>query len=334
MASLENHIQVTMNELERNLSLFMLDDYIRECEDAFDRKVTDIAGRVKADRRIRAIFISGPSASGKTTFNAKLRAALQNLDIQAVPISLDDYYLSHEFKTDEYGRHDYESMDTLDTALMTAQIGSLIAGETVRIPFFDFRTKSRLEERARETRLTGDGVLLVEGLHGLSADIAGVIPKDRWLGVFIMPYATLNDDYRLLDSRDIRILRRITRDALNRGADALATIDYWPMLDRAEESSFPDYLRNADVYVNSAMPYEFYCVAPLAGDMIDRAMDDFHKGITVDSRLTRHGGLAQPEASVAEAERLYRAVRVIPRIGTQMVPPGSLLNEFIHKDPH
>ncbi|MHB1452828.1 MAG: nucleoside/nucleotide kinase family protein [Saccharofermentanales bacterium] len=332
MALLENHIQVTMNELENNLSLFKLEDYITQCEEVFDRRVEEIADRVIHDGNIRAIFISGPSASGKTTFNSKLGRFLNDKEIGTVKMSLDDYYFSHEFKTDEFGRHDYESIDTLDTDLMLSQISGIISGQTISIPYFDFMTKARILSKARETKLADRGVLLVEGLHGLSGAVAGAIDKDRWLGVFIMPYATLNDDYRLLDSRDIRILRRVARDALNRGADALATIDYWPMLDRAEQSSFPEYLRNADVYLNSAMPYEFYCIAPLAGGMIAKSLEDHKNGILYKSRLTVHGGLAQAELALAETERLYKATCKIPQIGIQMVPAGSLLNEFIRKE--
>ncbi|MHB8961613.1 MAG: uridine kinase family protein [Saccharofermentanales bacterium] len=332
MALLENHIQVTLEELENNLSLFKLEDYIAMFENAFDSRVAGIADMVSRNSGIRAIFISGPTASGKTTFNSKLGGCLNGMGISTVTMSLDDYYFSHEFKADEYGRHDYESLDTLDTELMLSHITGIISGESVSIPYFDFMTKSRLPHKARSTRLPDRGVLLVEGLHGLSGTVAGAIDKDRWLGVFIMPYATLNDDYRLLDSRDVRILRRVARDSLNRGADALATIDYWPMLDRAEETAFPEYLKNADVYLNSAMPYEFYCIAPLAGSMILKSLEDHAAGIAYSSRLTSHGGFAQIDLALAEAGRLYKAASKIPQIGPGMVPPESLLNEFIRKE--
>ncbi len=331
MAILENHVQVTLNELEKNMTRFKLEDFIAQCEENLDRQIRGIADHVADNRRIRAIFISGPTSSGKTTINGKLGRTLNDRGIATVRISLDDYYLSREFKTDEYGRHNYESIDTLDTGLIRTQLGQLISGETARIPYFDFMTKTRVEEKARETRLTDEGVLLVEGLHGLSGTVAGSISGDRWLGVFIMPYATLNDDYKLLDSRDIRILRRITRDTLNRGADALATIDYWPMLDRAEGASFPEYLRNADIYMNSVLPYEFYCIPPMAASMIEKSMADYAAGIRYSSRLTSHGGLAQPDLALAEARRLHKAADMLPQAGLDVVPPGSLLNEFIRR---
>ncbi len=334
MAVLQNHLQVTLNDLEENLSMFKLEDHIRECEADFDSRIQAIAQQLADDRGIRAVFISGPSGSGKTTLNAKLGTALWRFGIKAASVSLDDYYFSHEFDTDEFGRFDYESISTLDTELIIANIRDLIRGETVYLPSFDFITKSRIMDGGRETILNDDGVLLVEGLHGLAGQIAGLIPPDQWLGIFIMPYATLTDDYTLLDHRDIRILRRLVRDALNRGANALATIDYWPMLDRAEITSFPEYLANADIYINSAMPYEFYCISPLAKKMIEDALFDYRHANVRNSRLNKFGGFAQIELALEVAYRLHAAVSKIPGISPDMVPEDSLLNEFIRKHSH
>jgi uridine kinase len=334
MALLENHLHVTLDELEENLSMFKLADYIRECEADFDSRVEAVADQIASNHGIRAIFISGPSGSGKTTLNSKLAKSLGNRGIHAVNISLDDYYFSHEFETDEYGRFDYESISTLDTKLISSHIKELISGRTVRVPTFDFMSKSRVESRAKETQLHEDGILLVEGLHGLAGQIAGSLPSEQWLGIFIMPYATLTDDYTLLDRRDLRILRRTVRDALNRGANALSTIDYWPMLDKAEISSFPEYLANADIYINSAMPYEFYCVAPLAKRLIEDAIFDYrHKKIR-NSRLNKSGNFAQIDLALETAYRLHAAVSKIPGISADLVPEDSLLNEFIRKQSH
>lgn len=329
MAILEHHVQVTLEELEQNFSMFKLEDYIADCERAFDDKVTDIAERIHQNPSIRCVFISGPTASGKTTFTHKLCGSLGGKGVSCHTISLDDYYFPKEFKTDEYGRPDYECLEILDTKLMLKQIKEILDGKQVVIPTFDFRTKKRVHEKAKSIKLPQNGVLLLEGLHGLSKRISGVIPKEKWLGIFIMPYATLTEDLRLLDKRDIRILRRITRDVICRGATALATIDYWPMLDAAEEIYFPEYLANADVYVNSILPYEFFCVATMAHDMIGKSMLDFHNGILTDSNFTGHDGFAQIEIALQEAERLYYATDKIPRIDLKLVPDSSLLNEFI-----
>lgn len=329
MAVLENHVNVTLGDLERNLTSFKIEDYIFSCENKFDDQVLKIAKDIISDGKIRAVFISGPTASGKTTFTHKLAGYLQNAGKQTEILSLDDYYYFTEYSFDEYGRPDFESLDILDTKLMLEQIESLIEGREVLVPGFDFIVKDRDPAKARKISIPENGILLVEGLHGLSDYISGTLPKYEWVGVFIMPYATLMDDIRLLDMRDIRILRRSARDVLHRGASALATIDYWPMLDSAEDLHFPEYLKNADYYINSFMPYEFYCVAPLAHNLILKSLSDYNNGKPIDSNLTKHKGLAQPEPAITLAERLVKATQKIPKISLNLVPETSILNEFI-----
>lgn len=329
MAILENHVQITLEELESNFSMFKLDDYIRECEDVLDEYVRGIVRHIGANPSVRAIFVSGPTASGKTTFTHKIREFLGESNVPTCVVSLDNYYYLREFAKDAYGRPDYESLAVLDTDLMAEQIKQLLTGETVAIPCFDFTVRMRVPEKAYIMTLPENGVLLVEGLHGLSESVSGTIPKEKWLGVYIMPYATLTDDYRLLDRRDIRILRRICRDVMHRGASALATIDYWPMLDKAEASYFDEYLKNADLYVNSVLPYEFYCVAPLAHEMIEQALIDYYNGSIIDSNFTDENGFAQIDLAIQEANRLLNATKKIPRIDIDMVPTSSILNEFI-----
>ena len=329
MAILEKHIQITLEELESNFSMFKLDDYIKECEDTLDDYVRDIVQHLSDNPSVRAIFVSGPTASGKTTFTHKIREFLNEESVPTCVVSLDNYYYMREFVKDAYGRPDYESLAVLDTDLMTMQIKQLLAGETVEIPYFDFTVRARVPENAYIMTLPDNGILLVEGLHGLSESVSGAIPKEKWLGVFIMPYATLTDDYRLLDRRDIRMLRRICRDMMHRGASALATIDYWPMLDKAEASYFDEYLKNADLYVNSILPYEFYCVAPLAHDIIEQSLIDYYNGSNIDSNFTTELGFAQIDLAIQEANRLVNATKKIPRIDLDLVPISSILNEFI-----
>ena len=82
MAVLGDHLHITLNDLEENLSTFKLGEYIRECEAGFDERVLAVAGKISSNDDIRAVFISGPSGSGKTTFNSKLAGALEKRGIK------------------------------------------------------------------------------------------------------------------------------------------------------------------------------------------------------------------------------------------------------------
>ena len=53
-----------------------------------------------------------------------------------------------------------------------------------------------------------------------------------------------------------------------RGTNAVATLDYWPMMDQTEADIFPSYLEAADYFINTALAYEFLIIPKLAGDAI------------------------------------------------------------------
>jgi hypothetical protein len=85
-------------------------------------------------------------------------------------------------------------------------------------------------------------------------------------------------DRRLIETQQVRLLRRIVRDSRHRGAHALATLDYWPMIVSSERHYFAEYLANADFYVNSMLSYESLVIAPLALQDIRNAMESYEKG--------------------------------------------------------
>ena len=47
------------------------------------------------------------------------------------------------------------------------------------------------------------------------------------------------------------------------------------MIERAESAFIPVYLKAADFYINSILPYEFMVVAPMAYREIEKSLDLF-----------------------------------------------------------
>ena len=331
MARLEHMVRTSVEDLEDSLGMKKLDHYVHECEAVFLSRVDEIAARVASDPRIQAVFISGPTASGKTTFNDRLAGALQLHGRATEKISLDDYYLYGQdgVPTDGQGRPDYESTVTLDLALMSRQLADLLAGGEAVVPHFDFTRRVRVAGLGRSVRIPANGVLLVEGLHGLSREISGSLPRESFLGIFIMPYGSLVGDRQLLDMRDMRILRRICRDVLHRSASAIETLDYWPMIDHSEETCFRQYLADADEYVNSAMPYEFCVVDPIAAGHLAVSLKDVAEGRVQGSWFLGRESFADLPGALSEARRLISAISHVPRAEPSFVPDSSILIEFI-----
>lgn len=331
MAVLSQMRIISLEELESNLGVQRLPAFIEHCESMFLDRIRQIAGHIAADPGIKAVFVSGPTSSGKTTFSTRLTIALAELGCRTHLVSMDDYYHLKEIDFDDYGRPDYESISMLDTDLMLTQLSDLFQGRRVTLPHFDFVTRSRSWMRDRELQLTGHDLVLVEGLHGLSELVSGQLDHHQYYGVFIMPWCTLLDGRQLLGSRDLRVLRRISRDVRHRGSTALSTIDYWPMIEKIEQSFIPPYLARADEYINSSLPYEFCVIAPLAAREIQKSLDqhaadELPRSVYLRDREEHYADLT---AALEEAACLIDACARIPEIDRSLVPPHSILNEFI-----
>ncbi len=331
MAELKQMTIISIGELEDQLGVSKLPRFVEACESGFQKRIHQIADQVLADRQIRAIFVSGPTASGKTTFASRLSRLLTEEGRPARQISLDDYYHVTAGIYDEKGRPDFESISTLDTAQMVVDFSGLLSGQPIQLPSFDFLKRQRFYQPENRLRLQKNELIVVEGLHGLSDLVAGQLPREQYLGIFIMPWCTLLDGRQLLGSRDLRILRRIARDVQHRGSTALSTLDYWPMIDRTEQQFFPTYLAHADEYVNSCLPYEFCVIAPLTAQHLARSLEQYEMG-SLPGSVYRHDqqGYADLPAAVAEARDLLRDCARIPATDRTIVPPLSILNEFIH----
>lgn len=330
MAELTKMKVISIDELENELGVDKFPRFVNDCEQAFLNQISAIAARIVANEEIRAVFVSGPTASGKTTFTGRLLQALQQAGHPASLISLDDYYRTGTVAYDDQGRPDFESISTLDTDIMVEDFAGLLSGETVHLPSFDFVNRRRLFLPERRVALAPGSIVLIEGLHGLSERIAGHLPRNQIFGVFIMPWCTLLDGRQLLGSRDLRMMRRISRDVLHRGSTALSTLDYWPMIDRTEQQFFPAYLAAADVYVNSCLPYEFCIIPPLATAQIGQSLELYEQGRLAGSIYHRdRQGYADLDAAVSEARALLAACDRIPDADRQFVPARSILREFI-----
>ena len=333
MAILENRITLSLEELEEQLGEKRLPQFIENTETAFVQRTEQIADFIEKHPLVRAVFVSGPTSSGKTTFTDRLVASLEARGRHALRLSLDDYYNVSDLRFDKDGRPDYEAIDTIDTKLASLNLKSLLTGDPTFLPEFDFASRLRKPNSSRQTRLHDEGFVLVEGLHGLSQEIFGSIPRENRIGIFIMPWGEVVADRKLIETQEIRLLRRIIRDVRHRGAHALATIDYWPMIASSEQLYFSEYLAEADYYVNSFLTYESMVVAPLALADLREALDLYDRDALPPSvflaKFSTHKEFADLPRALAWARQLSFDLARIPAISKAVVPPRSILNEFI-----
>ena len=86
------------------------------------------------------VLVSGPSASGKTTFSKRLGVQLAVNGLRPYQISLDDYFVDREHTPrDKFGNFDFEALEAVDVEFFTEQRIELMRGKEVTLPRFDFQ---------------------------------------------------------------------------------------------------------------------------------------------------------------------------------------------------
>jgi uridine kinase len=237
-----------------------ISEVIRVAEGFHEKKIAQIADVITAaSDHVRLVLVSGPSASGKTTFIRRLGVQLRVNGIQPIGLSLDNYFLDREHTPPgRDGRPDYEALEALDLELLQCHLTALLAGEQVTVPRYDFVVGRRATaERSVSQRLGESQVLLVEGLHALNPKLTAGVPELAKYRIFISALTQLTlDDHNRIFSSDARLLRRIVRDRLFRGHAATRTLELWGAVRRGEARGIFPYQENADVMFNSALGYE------------------------------------------------------------------------------
>ena len=258
---------------------------------------------------LKLIGIAGPSSSGKTTFARRLQIELLARGLTPVAISIDDYYLHPDLVPKNLdGTPDLEHIEALDLTQFNLDIKALIDGKKVTLPHFDFKTKTRKE--GKSLQLKQNEVLLIEGIHALNQRLTEIIPRSLKYFIYISPQTQLHiDQHTPIRVSDMRLLRRIVRDAVYRDTTAEQTMKMWSSVRQGEFKWIYDHQQHADFTFNSELSYE---LAVLKKHAINRL-----SVITTDSPY------------YMKANYLLKFLKYFDDIDDNLVPNHSLIREFI-----
>lgn len=286
-------------------------DYIQVAEALQNKKIAAIADRVaERAKTVKVVLIAGPSSSGKTTTSKKLAIQLKVMGFEPVTISLDDYFVNRErTPLDGNGEKDYECLEALDVAYLNEQLLALFSGEEIELPSYDFKSGAR-RPSGKRIRVTGNQILVLEGIHGLNDRLTPKIPREQKFKVYVSALTQLNlDDHNRVSTTDNRLLRRTVRDYNFRGHSALDTLRMWPSVGRGERKHIFPFQNTADAAFNTALDYELGVLKVYADPLL---------------RMVK-----PTEPEYAEARRIQAFLDNISPIPASLVPRDSIVREFI-----
>lgn len=274
-----------------------------------EQHIAAIATQIASQKETRLALIAGPSSSGKTTFSRRLAVQLLALGISPYALELDNYFLDRE-KTpqDENGTFDFETIEALDLPRLWKDLQALVRGEEVPLPRYNF--KAGRQEEGEAVRLRPGQLILLEGIHGLNPRLIPPTLAGQSFKVYASALTQLNlDRHNRVSTTDTRLVRRIVRDARERGYNASQTLSRWESVRRGEKRHIFPFQENADVMFNSALVYELGMLRPLAEPLL---------------RQVPHN---TPE--FIEAKRLLAFLEWFLPLDASLVPDNSILREFL-----
>lgn len=289
-------------------------ELINLSEALHERKYAAIADQIYERRgQVKAVFIAGPSSSGKTS--SSLRIALQCRVLGLVPkvIELDNYFVDREHTPkDSEGNYDFEALEAMDLKLLNSQLNDLFVGKEVELPKFDFKA-GRSMPSGKRISLGEKEILIMEGIHALDPAMVPDVDNSKIFRVYASALTSLNvDENNNISTSDNRLLRRMVRDNRVRGITPEETITRWYSVRRGENCNIFPFQENADAAFNSALIYELPMLKYYAEPLLRR--------------------IAPSSPAYTEAVRLLKFLDYIVALSPDeisAIPPTSIMREFI-----
>jgi uridine kinase len=177
------------------------------------------------------IGLSGGSGSGKSTILEGLLSALGPEQVSV--LEHDAYYrpLNH-LTVEQRAEVNFDHPDSLETSLLVSHVDSLLQGKVVQKPVYDF---TRHERTSNTITIQPTPIIIVEGILVLAE-------KDLVKRMEIKLFVDTDPD--------VRLIRRIQRDMVERGRTLQSVLDQYAKTVRPMHLEFVEpSKRNADVII-------------------------------------------------------------------------------------
>ena len=299
-----------VSELNTLVSNREIKGFIESCELHFTDEIKKACDKIIRNNEKKFIMIAGPSSSGKTTSTRVLGSYLRSKGYDPICLSTEDYFVDRiDTPKDEFGNFDFECLNAVDTKQFNEDLMRLLKGEEINVPTFNFITGQR-EYHNHLVKLNENSIILIEGLHSLNDDLTPGIPDRYKYKIYLSPFIPLNiDRHNYISTLDLRLIRRIVRDNRTRGYTVSEVIEKWQSVRNGEEKYIFPFTHQADMIINTALPYELGVLKVYAEPLL--------LSIDTDSKYYE------------EARRLLKFLRSFYAITSEYVSKSSILREFI-----
>jgi uridine kinase len=273
------------------------------------------------------IWISGPSSSGKTTTTVKLTGRQEKSGLRFLMLNLDDYFWPLvEHPTDWINDRNYETPEALDIQLLNQHLRALLDGQTIEKPVYSFKEGRRIA--TKPVKLERDQILLLDCLHGFYPPITEGIDATAQFRLYI---ETLNVMYEGDGSTrrptlltDVRLIRRMLRDAHHRNHSALRTILHWHYVRYGELFSIIPLMGLGDHIINGGFPFDLPALKPffLGAERLLPTPEDF----------APYAGFLDARIRYARVKALLESVEGFtePQLSAGgLIPGDTVIREFI-----
>lgn len=309
----------TVEILNQRLLAGDLPAIVSEAEMFYEEDLKIAAGMI-IDRKedVRIVLVSGPSSSGKTTTTIKIGQLLNQKGFNLVTLNVDNYFFDLELHPkDEFGDYDFETPQALDLDLVNDHLKRLIKGEEILVPFYDFKAGRRTNDQT-PMKITKNDIILIDSLHGLYPPMTSDIPDEKKFRLYLEPLLQMKDlDGNYIRWTDIRLMRRILRDAAYRAYDPEMTLTHWHYVRAGEMRSIIPNINSANYIINSAMPYELAIYQP----KLINYFRDWEERFNND---------AVRKDAYERAARVHKLLKSISPVTDDSIIPGdSVIREFI-----
>lgn len=290
------------------------EQWIQQCEEEFSKKLQEIVTELCSTDQTHLIRLAGPTCSGKTTVSNMLKRHFEMAGRRLHIISIDDFYFDRE-KLYEVSlkkgtsQIDYDSAETIDWEAFRSFTQEIMTSDRSSCPVFDFKEGKRVGYKKYESG--PEDVFLFEGIQVLYPEANEVFNfcDERVVGIYIAPQSSLQAGDQTVEPNELRLLRRLVRDANFRGTSPEKTMVLWKGVRANEEAHIFPYVGECDYRIDSTMAYELGILKPYLNRLLSE--------------------IPRENVHWEACHRILSLLSQVPEISDQLIQPGSLYKEFV-----